>query len=283
MTDPGDNVIRSTANPRYRELRRLIDDARARKTAARTVLEGEHLVAAWHDRGGSVVDWILSESAAPSLLAGIGARGPAWPRPLIVADRLLAAASSLPSPAPILAVIATPVPALPARIDADVVILDRLQDPANVGAVLRTIAAAGIERVVTTPGTAACWSPKALRAGMGGQFALQIHEGIELAALLPRLAVPLAATVVRGGLALDEADLRPALAWWLGNEGEGIAEAGQASAQLRLRIDQAPAVESLNVAAAAAICLFEQRRQRRQPLVTLSDLGRIRSRSDRAG
>ena len=98
---------------------------------------------------------------------------------------------------------------------------------------------------------------------MGGQFALQIHEGIELATLLPRLDVPLAATVVHEGRSIDQVDLRPALAWWFGNEGEGIVESGDIRARLRLRIDQSPAVESLNVAAAAAICLFEQRRQRR--------------------
>lgn len=262
---PSDAVIRSAANPRYRDLRRLIDDARVRRTSGRTVLEGEHLVAAWRGAGGPVVDWIVRESAAAAMLASMTrVAGQAdWPRPLIVADRLLAAASSLPSPAPVLAIIATPAPPLPARIASDVVILDRLQDPANVGAVLRTVAAAGLGRVVTTPGTSACWSPKGLRAGMGGQFALQIHEGIELATLLPRLDVPLAATVVHEGRSIDQVDLRPALAWWFGNEGEGIVESGDIRARLRLRIDQSPAVESLNVAAAAAICLFEQRRQRR--------------------
>ena len=273
-----DAVIHSTANPRYRELRRLLDDARARKAAGRCVLEGEHLVGAWRARGGAVVEWIVRESEAATLIAAIdpsdtreaGGAGqrrpdpPTWPRPLRVADRLLAAASSLPSPAPVLAIIETPQAPLPARFDDDLVILDRLQDPANVGAILRTVAAAGLRRVVTTPGTAACWSPKALRAGMGGQFALAIHEGIELADLLARLDVPLVATVVHDGQPLDAADLRPPLAWWFGNEGEGIGRSDSVRARLRLQIDQSEAVESLNVAAAAAVCLFEQRRQRRR-------------------
>ncbi len=262
-TVPADAVIRSSANPRYRELRRLLDDARARKAAGRSVLEGEHLVEAWRSSGGQVLDWVVRETDAALLVARFGQGAPAWPRPQIVADRLLASASTLPSPAPVMAVIATPQVDLPEQINDDLVILDRLQDPANVGAILRTVAAAGIGRVVATPGTAACWSPKALRAGMGGQFALAIHEGQALTTLLPRLQVPLVATVVHGGLPLDEADLRPALAWWLGNEGEGIAGSASQLAGLRLQIDQSPAVESLNVAAAAAVCLFEQRRQRR--------------------
>lgn len=265
-----DAVIRSSANPRYRELRRLLDDARARKAAGRSVLEGEHLVCAWRATGGTVVDWVVRESDAGALVAVVEAQpvpaisSTAWRRPLIVADRLLAAASTLPSPAPVMAVIDTPGTTLPTRLVDDLVILDRLQDPANVGAILRTVAAAGIGRVVTTPGTAGCWSPKALRAGMGGQFALAIHEGVALADLLTRLDVALVATVVDGGVALDEADLTAPLAWWLGNEGEGIGDAAATHASLRLQIDQSPAVESLNVAAAAAVCLFEQRRQRQR-------------------
>lgn len=267
---PDDGVIRSAANPRYRSLRALIDDARARRRSGQSVLEGEHLVRAWLERGGPVVEWVVAESSARPLMAAfpafarfLASRATGLAPPRILADRLLAQASSLPSPPPVLAIIETPQAALPATLDGDLVILDRLQDPANVGAVLRTIAAAGLSRVITTPGTAACWSPKALRAGMGGQFALTLHEGVDFEQILARLTVPLVATVAHGGKALAEADLRPALAWWLGNEGEGIAVADGARASLQLRIDQSTAVESLNVAAAAAVCLFEQRRQRR--------------------
>ena len=178
-------------------------------------------------------------------------------------DGLFDALDILPSPVPVLALVDAPAPALPERLaGANVVILDRVQDPGNVGAIIRTAAAAGIRTLLATTGTAACWSPKVLRAGMGGHFVLDIHEGIAPDALPALLAVPLAGTVLDGGQPLYGQDLRPPLAWVFGNEGEGIDPQLLPQLGLRLTIPQASGVESLNVAAAAAVCLFEQRRQR---------------------
>ena len=141
--------------------------------------------------------------------------------------------------------------------------LDRVQDPGNVGAILRTAAAAGVQTLLTTPGTAACWAPKVLRAGMGGHFVLDIVENVAPEALQALAAyLPLAGTVLQGGQSLYGTDLRSPLAWVFGNEGEGIAPALQERLGLRLTIPQEAGVESLNVAASAAVCLFEQRRQR---------------------
>lgn len=153
----------------------------------------------------------------------------------------------------------TAVPAPP----GDIIVLDRVQDPGNVGAILRTAAAAGVRTLLTTPGTAACWAPKVLRAGMGGHFVMDIVENVApdaLQALVTHL--PLAGTVLQGGQSLYGTDLRSPLAWVFGNEGEGIAPALQKWLGLRLTIPQVAGVESLNVAASAAVCLFEQRRQR---------------------
>ena len=117
--------------------------------------------------------------------------------------------------------------------------------------------------MLTTAGTAACWAPKVLRAGMGGHFVLDIHENIPLEQLNARVgALPLAGTVLQDGQSLYDTDLRRPLAWVFGNEGEGIDPALQAQLGCRLTIPQDPGVESLNVAASAAVCLFEQRRQR---------------------
>ncbi len=259
-------VIRSAANPRYRALRQLLADARARRAGRRTVLEGQHLVAAWLARGGTVIDWAVGEAAPGEAALGEAAMNlPGAARlapPMVLSRRLLEQTSDLPSAAPVLAIIEAPAPALPAAFDRDLVILDRIQDPSNVGAIIRTVAAAGHPTVVTTTGTAGCWSPKSLRAGMGGQFALAIYESIDWPSLRPRLRIPLAATVVRGGTPLGASDLRPPLAWWFGNEGEGISAADAGRAALRLTIEHSDGVESLNVTAAAAVCLFEQRRQR---------------------
>ena len=201
-------------------------------------------------------------AGSPPIAASASA-GLATARWLVLDDGLFDALDILPSPVPVLALVDAPAPALPERLaGADVVILDRVQDPGNVGAIIRTAAAAGIRTLLATTGTAACWSPKVLRAGMGGHFVLDIHEGIAPDALPALLAVPLAGTVLDGGQPLYGQDLRPPLAWIFGNEGEGIDPHLLPRLGLRLTIPQASGVESLNVAAAAAVCLFEQRRQR---------------------
>ena len=183
---------------------------------------------------------------------------------LVLDDRLFDQLDIMPSPSPLLAVVETPRPAPPASgPDHDLVILDRIQDPGNVGTILRTAAAAGLRTVLTTAGTAACWAPKVLRAGMGGHFVLDIHENLPLDQLKARVgALPLAGAVLQDGQSLYATDLRRPLAWVFGNEGEGIDPALQAQLGCRLTIPQDPGVESLNVAASAAVCLFEQRRQR---------------------
>jgi TrmH family RNA methyltransferase len=180
----------------------------------------------------------------------------------VIQDRLFDTLGTMPSPAPVLALVATPQPALPDRLDQDTVVLDRVQDPGNVGAILRSAAAAGITRVMTTPETAWCWSPKVLRAAMGGHFALSIHESQPWTVLARLLDIPVAGALAHGGRSLYQVDLRAPCVWVFGNEGEGLAPEIEQRLDWRLTIPQSSQVESLNVAAAAAVCLFEQRRQR---------------------
>lgn len=269
--------IASSANPRYRHLQALLTCARERRRHGQTVLEGWHLLGSWLDSGRPVRQLVLPRRTwqhleqcvlSPDVSVPDAVLAAPW---LILEDRLFGQLDIQPSPSPLLAVVDIPRPVPLAWLNetaadrpaSDLLILDRIQDPGNVGALLRTAAAAGIPCVLATAGTAACWAPKVLRAGMGGHFALSIHEGIELATL-QQLArqMPLAGTVLQAGSSLYQADLRQRLAWVFGNEGEGIDPTLQPLLACRLTIPQTSAVESLNVAASAAICLFEQRRQR---------------------
>jgi TrmH family RNA methyltransferase len=142
-------------------------------------------------------------------------------------------------------------------------LLDGVQDPGNAGALLRVAAAAGVHWVFATPGTTALWAPKVMRAAMGGHFALNLVEGVA-AALVARSA-PDAAWIAADagqGTALWAARLdAPQVGWVFGAEGAGLSEAAAAICSLRVRIPLAPRIESLNVVAAAAVCLFERRRQ----------------------
>jgi TrmH family RNA methyltransferase len=140
-------------------------------------------------------------------------------------------------------------------------VLDRLQDAGNVGAVLRSASAFGFRQVVALKGSAALWSPKVLRAGMGAHFALHLAEGGDVASLRA-LGVPLVATSSHATHALHEVVLPWPCAWVMGHEGQGVSDALLAQCALSVRIPQPGGEESLNVAAAAAVCLYESARQR---------------------
>lgn len=258
-------VVTSVTNARFKRIRSLIHSARERRREGASVLEGIHLVDSWLDgqEGGHrpVLELALAQRGLQSKeIAGIIGR--AGIVPLVVQDRLFDSLGTMPSPAPVLAVVKTPEPVLPASIEHDTVVLDRIQDPGNVGAILRSVAAAGIARVITTPQTAWCWSPKVLRAAMGGHFALSIHESQPWSTLAPLVRIPVAGALAHGGTSLYEWNLGAPCVWVFGNEGEGLAAEIESRLDWRLTIPQVPQVESLNVAAAAAVCIFEQRRQR---------------------
>jgi TrmH family RNA methyltransferase len=134
------------------------------------------------------------------------------------------------------------------------VVLDRLQDAGNVGSILRSAAALGFAQVLAIKGTAALWSPKVVRAGMGAHFGLNLVEGLSHDDT-KALTVPLLVTSSHAGDWLHKTTLPWPCAWVLGHEGQGVDPALMALAQHSVRIAQPGGEESLNVAAAAAICL----------------------------
>ena len=174
---------------------------------------------------------------------------------------LFAGLSALESPARIGFVLDLPPPA-PVQAGAPTVVLDRLQDPGNVGSVLRSAAAFGVLQVLALKGTVALWSPKVLRAGMGAHFGLQLAEGLDEDALAALAGAAGGHQFPRRRLDLPRATLPWPCAWVLGHEGQGVAAALLARCALQVRIPQPGGEESLNVAAAAAVCLYESARQR---------------------
>jgi TrmH family RNA methyltransferase len=161
--------------------------------------------------------------------------------------------SGLESPAKVGFVIDLP-EAVPIAATAATVILDRVQDAGNVGSILRSAGAFGFKQVLALKGTAALWSPKVLRAGMGAHFGLALHEGLTLQDL-DALQVPLVVTSSHQGDLVQNLQLPFPCAWAMGHEGQGVSAELMARATHFARIDQPGGEESLNVAAAAAICL----------------------------
>jgi len=253
--------ISSRDNPAVKALIKLAQGAGRRGAPA--LLDGVHLCEAWLAHGGVPVQAVFDVARLDQPAIAALARAVPPERCLALDTRLLHAVATVEAEQGVLFVVEPPAPALPARIDGDCVLFDRIQDPGNVGTLLRTCAAAGIRQVFLATGCAAAWSPKVLRSGQGAHFALQIHEHLDLLDMTGRLAAPLVATALEGGASLYGAALPPACAWVFGHEGQGVDPALLARAARKVYIPHnADAVESLNVGAAAAICLFEQRRQR---------------------
>ncbi len=252
-------TISSRDNPLAKTLRKLAGGSGRRGESV--LLDGVHLCQVWLQRHGPP-DYAVFDQAKllrPELQALAGH----LPASVCVAldTRLMRELASVDSGQGVLFLVRPPEPVLPERIAENCVLFDRIQDPGNVGTLLRTCAAAGVRRVFLSSGTASAWSPKVVRSGQGAHFALEIHEQQDLQALLPRLDVPLVATALEDATDLYVHDLPRSCAWVFGHEGQGVAPGLLQAATARLRIPHdSAAVESLNVAVAAAICLFEQRR-----------------------
>jgi TrmH family RNA methyltransferase len=253
VTEATPAVVRSASNPQFKALRLLAQDSTAWRKQGRVWLEGDHLGRAALARG------VQAELAVYAESCPLEHRLPAA-RTLVLADPLFAALSALDSPARMGLAIALPVaPALDPQ--APSVILDRVQDAGNVGAILRCAAAFGFRQVVALKGSAALWSPKVVRAGMGAHFGLALFDAAE-PPLLEQLAIPLLATSSHAGELLHKARLPWPCGWVLGHEGQGVSPQVADRAALHVRIAQPGGEESLNVAAAAAICLHASAAQR---------------------
>jgi TrmH family RNA methyltransferase len=255
--------ISSRDNPRIKLFMALTSSARDRREHGQTLLDGVHLLDCALAAGVPLLEVCVSESGYEN--ADIGAvlvRLPAGVKSFCVPDALFARLSTVDTPTGIVARIAPPV-FTPGQTESSIVVLDAIQDPGNLGTILRTTAAAGIASVWLTPGCAQAWSPKTLRAGMGAHFRIHISEQVDALANLDLYRGKVLATGV-GATArtLFDADLRGPLAWLFGAEGQGLSPALLARADEILNIPMAAGVESLNVGAAAAVCLFEQLRQR---------------------
>lgn len=250
-------AISSRDNPLLVRLRKLAADPGAYRKLGEVWIEGDHLCSALVSRGGRPTHAVITE--------------PAWEEPslrtlaqhaeevVVIPKALMSGLSTLESPAPI--GFAVPWRGT-GRIEpeAPTVVLDRLQDAGNVGTILRSAAAFGFMQVIAIKGTAALWSPKVLRAGMGAHFgSLHLVEGVDT---VDPLAVPLLGTSSHADASLHSASLPWPCAWVMGHEGQGMSAALQSRCALTLRIPQPGGEESLNVGAAAAICLYESARRR---------------------
>jgi TrmH family RNA methyltransferase len=250
--------IESRSNPLLVRLRKLARDPAAYRTQRQIVIEGEHLCDAWIARRGEApMQAVVSEAGWHRTgVRELAARAAAV---AIVSEAAMDGLTALETPAPLVFVVPLPEPA-PLRPADPAVVLDGVQDPGNVGSILRSAAAFGFGQVVALAGTAALWSPKVVRAGMGAHFGLHLVESATVASL-EAFTIPILGTSSHAGERIDDAVLPWPCAWAFGHEGQGLSADVAARCARMLRIAQPGGEESLNVAAAAAVCFHESARR----------------------
>lgn len=261
MTGARFKSIQSRGNPQIKALSKLAGSSRERRRTGTTIIEGENLVRAYRESGQTAETILVSESAfAKPEIRDLAETVPALAR-LLLADGLAGQISHLVGATGVAAVVRTPRPGPPPRTASTCLLLEGIQDPGNLGSILRSAAAAGLSNVFLSGGAVFAWSPKVVRAGMGAHFDLSIYEDVDLDALARGFSGRIVAMEPRAEKSLYDIELKGPVAWIFGNEGGGISENLRAAATDLARIPMPGSAESLNVAAAAAICLFEQVRQ----------------------
>ncbi|UNW05154.1 TrmH family RNA methyltransferase [Acinetobacter indicus] len=252
--------LESKDNPKIKHLRGLIEQNSYRKKQGQTVLEGSHLCLAWLEQNRKINAIFTTENALkhPDLNDILDQyQGTVF----VIGESLYKDLSTLGTTLACLAIVNLPSSSQALDYQADTLILENVQDPGNVGTLLRSAAAAGIQQIVCTKGSASLWSPRVLRAGMGAHFSLQTFENIQLEEILEQFKIPVYVTSSHRSTSLYAKDLSQPCVWILGNEGQGVSDYALAHAEA-VTIPQPGGQESLNVAIAGSVCFFEMVRQR---------------------
>lgn len=253
--------ISSRDNPFFKELLKLAGSARQRRKTGQTLLDGAHLVQAYLAAGNQPQHLLVTSAALQDCEVAVLLKKTSDVPLTQLDDSLFAELSELKTPSGILALIALPGLAVSPAQSNFCLLLEDIQDPGNLGSMLRSAAAAGCDAVFLSKGCTDAWSPKVLRAGMGGHFVLSIHEHVDLLAVVAAFQGQVFAAAPDAKISLYDCDLRGKLAFAFGNEGAGLSENLLHALSRHITIPMPGDVESLNVAAAAAVCLFEAVRQ----------------------
>jgi TrmH family RNA methyltransferase len=255
-------TIRSRENTQYRELLQLARSARARRLTRTILLDGVHLIQTYIRRftaHGLRLFVQESKHQSPEIAALIEHGQDT----LLLDDRLFERVALVQSPAGILGVALQPEIASPARQNPFQVAIEAVQDPGNLGAILRSAAAAGASAAHLSSDCADPWSPKALRGGMGAQFVIPTHQHADLISAAAALGVRLVACTADAQDSLFDVDLTGSVCFIIGAEGAGISQKVRERAHQLLRVPMSDGIESLNAAAAASVIFYERFRQTR--------------------
>jgi RNA methyltransferase, TrmH family len=241
-------IIRSKDNPSFKALQKLCQQSRARSQANVCLLEGEHLIEMYVAKIGPLQSLVLAERQADTK---------AYPadNTFSLSDALYDSLSGLVTPGGVLAVAAVPT-TQPKTDPKRLLVLEDIQDPGNLGSLLRTAAAVGVDEVWCSPSCTFAWSPKTVRASQGAQFAVNIRENVDCATELAAFKGDIIATCLQDAVPYRQWQAKARWAILMGSEGQGLSEALRSLATHRLLIPMQGGVESLNVGVAAGVLLY---------------------------
>ena len=250
--------IVSRDNPIFKYQKKLAESARERRAEGKTLLDGVHLIESYCAAFGDPELIIIPEGKS-SLEATQLMQHLEHVSTIMFPTLMFAELTPVTSSTGILAIVKTPNIAPPNTVNF-ALILEDIQDPGNLGSMIRTALGAGVQAIYLSKGCTDAWSPKALRGGQGAQFYMPIIEGIDIVRAMQNFAGNTYATTISGE-SLYMQDLMQPSAFVIGNEGAGLSHKAVEAASHQISIPMNKNLESLNAAAAAAVCLFERARQ----------------------
>ena len=258
-------TIKSKDNPKYKEALRLLRK-KYRDQTGMFLIEGPRPVIDAAKTGTGISTVFIRENFKDSddaaEITELSAGGDRF-RVTVLSDELFDRLSDTEHSQGIIAVSAKPVP------DQDfsrALILDRLQDPGNIGTIIRTAEAAGISTLIAIKGTGDIYSPKTVRAAAGSLLRVHVFEGMETGEVIKLCReknARIIASDLQGAVEYTDADMTGSFALVIGNEGSGVSDEIRQASDTKVRIPMEGNIESLNAATAAGILLYEAVRQRR--------------------
>ena len=254
--------ITSAQNPLVKKLVQLSKKQSFRNKQNLTIIEGVHLAGEWLKTFGSPDICVFLSSSKSIEVKQIVQKCKDLNTEIIELEQeIYAKISPVVEGAGVLFVVKIP-KNQGVNFCEDSIILDRVQDPGNLGTILRSAVGFGVKQIICSKGTVSAWSPKVLRAGMGAHFQLEIFENEDLKEVIENLKVPIFATSLQAEKSIYDENFTTKTAWIFGNEGAGVSLELLSKVKNQVIIPQVGQIESLNVAMAATVCLAEQARQR---------------------
>jgi len=262
-------VITSRDHPLIKQLIKLEGSTQYRRRSRLTLLDGVHLIQIYCSVLGTPKNLIVAQAYFEDIENQRFLNrlfGNTLPKITIVSNALFRGISPVKTPTGILALISIPELQREADHGKEIfsVLLEAIQDPGNLGSILRSAAAANVRDVYLSKQCTDAWSPKTLRAAMGAHFLLRIHENYDLQKAAQEFPGTVIATSIQATKNLFEISLAGPTAFVFGNEGAGLTKEMIRAANENISIPMPGKTESLNAAAAAAICFFEKVRQNRE-------------------